>query len=43
MMKDEYVDIIKKEQKRNSMISYFWDNKIEKVYRIKFNKKDNKE
>lgn len=25
------------------MISYFWDNKVSKVYRIRFNKKDNKE
>jgi hypothetical protein len=25
------------------MMSYFWDNKIDKVYRIKFNKKDSKE
>jgi len=42
-MKDEFVDIIKKEERRNSMMSYFWDNKIEKIYRIKFSKKDNKE
>lgn len=25
------------------MMSYFWDNKVEKVYRIRFAKKDNKE
>jgi len=43
VMKDEFVDIIKKEERRNSMMSYFWDNKIEKIYRIKFSKKDNKE
>ena len=42
-LKDELVDIVKKEEKRNSMISYFWDTKIDKTYRIKFAKKDNKE
>jgi hypothetical protein len=41
-MKDEVVDIIKREEKRNTMMSYFWDNKIDKIYRIKFSKKDNK-
>jgi len=25
------------------MMSYFWDNKIEKVFRVRFSKKDNKE
>jgi hypothetical protein len=25
------------------MISYFWDNKADRIYRIRFNKKDNKE
>jgi len=43
MVKDELIDIIKKEEKRNSMMSYFWDNKVEKTYRIRFAKKDNKE
>lgn len=42
-MKDEFVDIVKKEEKRNSMMSYFWDNKLEKVFRVRFSKKDNKE
>jgi hypothetical protein len=41
--KDEYVDIVKKEERKHSMISYFWDNKIDKVHRIKFGKKDSKE
>jgi hypothetical protein len=26
--KEEFVDIVKKEEKRNSMMSYFWDNKV---------------
>ena len=25
------------------MMSYFWDNKVDKVYKIRFAKKDNKE
>lgn len=25
------------------MMSYFWDNKVDKIYRIRFAKKDNKE
>jgi len=25
------------------MMSYFWDNKVEKIYRIKFGKKDSQE
>lgn len=42
-IKDESVDIIKKEERKHSMMSYFWDNKIDKVHRIKFHKKDSKE
>lgn len=42
-MKDEFIDIVKKEEKRNSMMSYFWDNKLDKVYRVRFGKRDNKE
>lgn len=41
--KEEFVDIVKKEEKRNSMMSYFWDNKVEKVYRVRFSKKDSRE
>jgi hypothetical protein len=41
--KEEYLDVVKKEERRNSMMSYFWDNKVDKVYRIRFAKKDNKE
>lgn len=41
--KDEFVDIVKKEEKKHSMMSYFWDNKIDKVHRIRFAKKDSKE
>jgi uncharacterized protein (DUF2225 family) len=37
------VDIVKKEEKKHSMMSYFWDNKIDKVHRIRFAKKDSKE
>ena len=25
------------------MMSYFWDSKVEKVYKLKFAKRDNKE
>jgi hypothetical protein len=41
--KEEVVDIVKKEEKRNSMMSYFWESKADKLYRIRFAKKDNKE
>ncbi len=41
--KDEILDIIKREERRASMMSYFWDSKVDKVYRIRFAKKDNKE
>lgn len=43
LVKDDFVDIIKKDEKRHSMMSYFWESKIEKVHRIKFSKKDSKE
>jgi uncharacterized protein (DUF2225 family) len=43
MAKDECVDIIKKDEKKHSMMSYFWDSKVNKVHRIKFNKKDSRE
>jgi len=35
--------LVRKEERRASMMSYFWDSKIEKVYRLKFSKKDNRE
>lgn len=41
--KDEHLDVIKKEERRNSMMSYFWDSRPEKVYRVRFGKKDSRE
>ena len=41
--KDEWLELVRKEERRASMMSYFWDSKIEKVYRLKFTKKDNRE
>lgn len=41
--KGDYVDIVKKEDKRNSMMSYLWDNKVEKCYRLRFAKRDSQE
>lgn len=41
--KDELLDVVKKEERRHSMMSYFWDNKVEKLYKLRFAKKDNKE
>ncbi len=37
------MEIVRKEEKRNSMMSYFWESKADKSYKIKFGKKDNKE
>jgi len=37
------LDLIIKSEKRNSMISYFWENKTDRVYRVEFNKKDSRE
>jgi hypothetical protein len=42
-LKDEFIEIVKKEERRGSMISYFWDSKNEKTYRVKFSSKDAKE
>jgi hypothetical protein len=41
--KDETLEVVKKEERRHSMMSYFWDNRVEKIYRLRFSKKDNKE
>jgi hypothetical protein len=41
--KDEQLELIKKEERRNSMMSYFWDKQVDKSYRFKFAKKDNRE
>lgn len=32
--KTQTLDIIVRSEKRNSMISYFWENKTDRVYRI---------
>lgn len=36
------LEIVKKEERRGSMMSYFWDSKVEKTYKFKFFKKDNR-
>jgi hypothetical protein len=42
-LKEDLVDVVKKEEKRGSMMSYFWDSRVEKVYRIRFGKRDSRE
>ena len=42
-VKNEMVDVIIKEEKRASMISYFWESKNDKIYRLEFPKKDSRE
>ena len=37
------VDVVIKEEKRSSMISYFWEGKNDKIYRLEFSKKDSRE
>jgi hypothetical protein len=41
--KDDFVDVVRKEERKASVMSYFWDSKAEKVHRVRFSKKDNKE
>lgn len=41
--KEEMLEVVKKEERRHSMMSYFWDSRTDKVYRFKFSKKDSKE
>ena len=40
--KDDCCEVVKKEERRGSMMSYFWDSKVEKSYKLKFCKKDNR-
>lgn len=42
-VKTEMLDLVVKLEKRNSMISNFWENKTDRVYRVEFNKKDSRE
>lgn len=37
------LDLVIKDEKRNSMISYFWESKNDRIYRIEFQKKDSRE
>ena len=37
------VEVIKKSDRKGSMMSYFWEQKPEAVYKVKFQKADSKE
>lgn len=37
------LDLVLRSEKRNSMISYFWESKNERVYRVEFGKRDSRE
>jgi len=37
------LDIVIKDEKRGSMISYFWETRNDRVYRIEFGKRDARE
>ncbi len=41
--KEEVLEVVKKEERRHSMMSYFWDNRADKVYKFRFGKKDSRE
>jgi hypothetical protein len=41
--KDDIVDMVIKDDKRGSMMSYFWESKNDKVYRVEFQKKDTRD
>lgn len=37
------LDLVMKDEKRNSMLSMFWESKNDRVYRLEFQKKDARE
>lgn len=41
--KDRVLELILKDERRGSMLSYFWETKNDKVYRLEFAKKDSRE
>jgi hypothetical protein len=43
VVREEMVDIVIRDEKRGSMISYFWESKSDKCYRVEFLKKDTRD
>lgn len=41
--KDKFIEMIVKDERRASMLSYFWEAKSDKVYKLEFAKKDSRE